>query len=65
MQPIPSWVNYPHIPIYSSIPMEFLSTTFPGQADVIRYLIEHGANVNAETVFKETALHWSAHSGKS
>lgn len=43
----------------------FFFITFPGQADIIRYLIEHGANVSAETFFKETPLHWAANSGKS
>lgn len=38
---------------------------FPGRGELVRVLIEFGANVNAEDIEKITPLHWAASNGKS
>jgi ankyrin repeat protein len=34
-----------------------------GSLEIVKYLVEHGAEVNSKTVYDETALHFAAKSG--
>lgn len=47
------------------VSIEFSFAIFPGHTDVVRALIELGANVNAEAINKTTPLHIAAIDGTS